>query len=63
MNKVLAIFGSRSLAGKSVQEIIRAEAEKHQPEYIVTSGGIDGVCNEVERFCKREWPGDVRHEE
>jgi len=51
---VLGFFGSRTLAGRNVTEIIRAECATHEPDYIVTSGGIDGVCNEVERFCKRE---------
>jgi len=51
---VLGFFGSRTLAGRNVTEIIRAECANHEPDYIVTSGGIDGVCNEVERFCKRE---------
>jgi len=50
---ILGFFGSRTLSGKRVQEIIASEVEKHQPEYIVTSGGIDGVCKEVERYCKR----------
>jgi len=52
-NMKLGIFGSRTLGGKRIKDIIRAEYEKYRPEYIVTSGGIRGVCTEVEIFCKR----------
>lgn len=48
----LGMFGSRTLSGHAVKEIIAAEVKKHDPEYVVTSGGIDGVCNEVESYCK-----------
>jgi hypothetical protein len=50
---ILGFFGSRTLSGKAIRNMIDLEVGKHRPEYIVTSGGIDGVCDEVERYCKR----------
>jgi hypothetical protein len=54
VNAVLCIFGSRSLSGVPILEIIKSEAEKHQAEYIVTSGEPVGVCRTVQVFCRQE---------
>jgi hypothetical protein len=39
----LAIFGSRSLTGDAVEQIIRAAIDKHRPAFVLTAGEPEEV--------------------
>jgi len=43
----LVIFGSRTLEGVEVRNIIEGYIKKEDPELIIISGGITGVCKEA----------------
>ena len=47
----LTIFGSRSLSGDKVKEIIKSCIDKHNPEVILTAGETNGVCGEARQFA------------
>lgn len=48
----MAIFGSRTLSGEKVIEIIVNSVQTFEPESIITSGETLGVCEEA-RICSR----------
>jgi hypothetical protein len=48
----LAIFGSRTLDDVRVLRIIAEAVNEHSPEYIITSGATEGVCEQARKFCK-----------
>ena len=51
--KKLIIFGSRSLRGNKVAEIIKTTLQKKKINEVITSGGIRGVCLEAQKVCQR----------
>jgi len=53
MSTILAFQGSRILDSQKVIEIIKMEIEKHNPEYVITSGEASGVCEKTREYCKR----------
>jgi len=48
----LAVFGSRSLTGGEVEQIIRAAIDKHRPEFVLTAGEPEGVCAVARAVCR-----------
>jgi len=48
----VCIFGSRTLRGKRVREIINSELAGKKIEYVVTSGETNGVCAMARLYCK-----------
>ncbi|MBT9175412.1 MAG: hypothetical protein DDT22_01088 [candidate division WS2 bacterium] len=49
----LIIFGSRTLMGNHVRNIIKDAIEKYRVKEVITSGEITGVCQEAYEVCKR----------
>ena len=50
IKKSLLIFGSRSLHGKDVIEIINKYVIKYEPNFIISAFESDGVCQEVKNY-------------
>lgn len=53
IEKRLCFFGSRTLKGKAVEDLMISEIEKYRPTMIVTSGETDGVCAAARRLSRR----------
>ena len=50
----LTIFGSRSLSGVKVYNLISTIVEEYKPTIIITSAKIKGVCEVVRNFCEEK---------
>ena len=50
----LLIFGSRTLSGDSVKNIIKATVNKIGADIIATAGEPKGVCKEAREYAARE---------
>lgn len=48
----LLIFGSRTLTGQSVKEIIIDQIAIHKPDMIITAGEPEGVCEMAREVAK-----------
>lgn len=51
---VLGCFGTRYFDGDRIYRLIAEEVQRHQPEYIVTSGESEGVSMLARRYARQE---------
>lgn len=51
---VLGFFGTRYFDGDGFYDLIAQEVVKHKPEYIVTSGGTEGISMLARRYARKE---------
>lgn len=49
----LAVFGSRSLGGDAVRELIREVCDRHEITHIITGGDVHGVSAEARTYAQQ----------